>query len=173
MQDISFFENADLMVLGSIIAVVALGVVLVIIIFTVKFKSQHEVIDQLKHTLEDKIEKANLLDESLSEVRILNASQLQELSQQEEKRAKLHEEIDTLTAELKKANDKIEELNSKIVSLEIDKSELGANVKNAKERVVELEEALAHATKRNEFWVEQMTEVRTKYEALKLKMRKG
>ncbi|NKQ40403.1 MAG: hypothetical protein HF962_02405 [Sulfurovum sp.] len=171
MGEISFFENINMMVLSGIVVVVLLAFLLVVVVFTVKFRSQHEKIVQLKEMLEDKIGKTILVEESLSEVRILNASQLQELSQQDDIKCRLQKEIDTLTEQLQKANDKIEKSSSTIISLEKDKSELGANVQNTKEILLKAEEALEHTTKRNEFWVEQMTEVRTKYEALKLKVK--
>jgi len=161
MKGIAFLENIDMMVLSSIIAVVILAFMLVVIIFAVKFKTQHEQNRQLKEHIEEKTERIALLEESLNEVRILNASLQQELGQQEALRAKLQEEIDALTAKLQSADDKTEK----------DKSELGATLVHTKENLLKLEEALAQATKRNEFWVEQMTEVRTKYDALKLKIK--
>ena len=171
MKGIAFLENIDMMVLSSIIAVVILAFMLVVIIFAVKFKTQHEQNRQLKEHIEEKTERIALLEESLNEVRILNASLQQELGQQEALRAKLQEEIDALTAKLQSADDKTEGLAKQILSLEKDKSELGATLTHTKENLLKLEEALAQATKRNEFWVEQMTEVRTKYDALKLKMK--
>jgi chromosome segregation ATPase len=171
MKGIAFLENIDMMVLSSIIAVVILAFMLVVIIFAVKFKTQHEQNRQLKEHIEEKTERIALLEESLNKVRILNASLQQELGQQEELRAKLQEEIDALTMKLQSADDKTEELAKQILSLEKDKSELGATLTHTKESLLKLEEALAQATKRNEFWVEQMTEVRTKYDALKLKMK--
>ena len=171
MQMTGFLDNINMMALASIVTVVLLAFILVVIIFSVKLRAWHERNRELKAVIETQAEKIALLEESLNEVRVLNASQLQELGQQEEIKSKLKEESAKLEEELAKTQKKIETLQSEIMALEKNKSELGANFANARETVEKLEEALAHATKRNEFWVEQMAEVRTKYEALKLKVR--
>jgi chromosome segregation ATPase len=171
MKGVDFLENVDMMVLASIIVVVILAFVLVVIVFTIKFKTHYERIKQLQENLDSKSEKSLLLEESLSEARILNATHQQELNQQDGLKAKLQGEIDALTLKLQTAEEKIENLNSNIVMLEKSKSELGASLQHTKESVLKLEDTLEQASKRNEFWVEQMTEVRTKYEALKLKIK--
>ncbi len=171
MGGIAFFDNINMLVLASIVAAVLLAFVLVVMVFSVRLRSWQERNRELKETIEVQAEKIALLDESLNEVRVLNASQLQELGQQEEIKEKLKEEITKLEAQLKEAQERIEKSRKEIMALEKNKSELGANFANARETIVKLEEALTHATKRNEFWVEQMAEVRTKYEALKLKVR--
>ena len=171
MSGIAFFDNINMLVLASIVAAVLLAFILVVMVFSVRLRSWQERNRELKAIIEEQTEKIALLDESLSDVRVLNASQLQELGQQEEIKEKLKEEISKLEAQLKEAQEKIEKSHNEIMALEKNKSELGANFANAKETTEKLEEALAHATKRNEFWVEQMAEVRTKYEALKLKVR--
>ena len=171
MGGIAFLDNINMLVLASIVAVVLLAFVLVVIVFSVRLRSWQERNRELKVTIEEQAEKMALLDESLSEVRVLNASQLQELGQQEGIKETLKEEITKLENQLKEAQERIEKYSTEVMALEKSKSELGANFANAKERAEKLEEALAHATKRNEFWVEQMAEVRTKYDALKLKVR--
>jgi chromosome segregation ATPase len=143
----------------------------VVVVFTVKLKSQQEKSRSFKEDRDEKHERITLLEESLSDVRILNASLEQELGQQEGIRSALQAEIDTLMAKLQASDAKIEALNTEIVALEKNKSELGASVQYTKESLAKLEDALEQATKRNEFWVEQMTEIRTKYEALKLKLK--
>ncbi len=173
MGGIAFLDNINMMVLASIVIVVLLAFILVVVVFTVKLKSQQEKSRSFKEERDEKHEKITLLEESLSDVRILNASLEQELSQQEGIKSKLQAEIDALTAKLQISDDKIEALNTQIITLEKNKSELGASVQYTKESLVKLEDALEQATKRNEFWVEQMTEVRTKYEALRLKMDRG
>jgi len=171
MGGIAFFDNINMLVLASIVAAVLLAFVLVVMVFSVRLRSWQERNRELKETIETQAEKIALLDESLNEVRVLNASQLQELGQQEEIKEKLKEEISKLESQLKEAQERIEKSLKEIMALEKNKSELGANFANARETIEKLEEALTHATKRNEFWVEQMAEVRTKYEALKLKVR--
>jgi len=171
MGGIAFLDNINMLVLASIVAVVLLAFVLVVIVFSVRLRSWQERNRELKATIEEQTEKIALLDESLNEVRVLNASQLQELGQQEEIKEKLKEEITKLENQLKEAQERIEKYSTEVMALEKSKSELGANFANAKEMAEKLEEALVHASKRNEFWVEQMAEVRTKYDALKLKVR--
>jgi len=171
MGGIAFLDNINMLALASIVAVVLLAFILVVIVFSVRLRSWQERNRELKATIEEQAEKIALLDESLNEVRVLNASQLQELGQQEEIKEKLKEEITKLENQLKEAQERIEKYSTEVMALEKSKSELGANFANAKEMAEKLEEALAHASKRNEFWVEQMAEVRTKYDALKLKVR--
>ena len=171
MEGIAFLDNINMMAFASIVAVVVLAFILVVIISSVKLRGSHERNSELKAIIETQAEEIKLLEESLNDVRVVNASQLQELGQQEEIKRTLKEEISRLEEVLGKAKEKIEALQAEIMALEKNKSELGANFANAKETAEKLEEALAHATKRNEFWVEQMAEVRTKYEALKLKVR--
>ncbi|HIP60983.1 MAG TPA: hypothetical protein EYG98_00315 [Sulfurovum sp.] len=115
--------------------------------------------------------KVSLLEESLNEVRILNSSQLQELGQQSTIKEQYQSEIEKLSKELEVSNEKIEKGNKQILMIEKDKSELGANMNNAKESLAKSEEALLVASKRNEFWVEQMAEMRVKYDALRLKLK--
>ncbi len=171
MEGIAFLDNINMMALASIIAAVLLAFILVVIIFSVRLRGSHERNSELKAIIEKQAEEIKLLEEGLNDVRVVNASQQQELGQQEEIKRTLKEEISRLEEACGKAKEKIEALQAEIMALEKNKSELGANFSNAKEMVEKLEEALAHATKRNEFWVEQMAEVRTKYEALKLKVR--
>ncbi len=171
VENIAMFDNINMLVLAGIIAAVLLAFVLVVMIFAVRLRSWQEKNKELKNTIEVQSEKIALLDESLGEVRILNASQLQELGQQEEIKDAFKEEISKLENQLKEVQEEIEASRKEAMSLEKSNSELSANFANAKEAVEKLEEKLEQANKRNEFWVEQMTEVRTKYEALKLKVR--
>lgn len=171
MKGIEFLDNINMLVLASIVAVVLLSFVLVVIVFSVRLRSWQERNRELKVIIEEQSEKIALLDESLGDVRMLNAAQLQELGQQEGIKEKLKGEINKFENQLKEAHERIKKYSTEVMTLEKSKSELGANFANAKERSEKLEEALAHATKRNEFWVEQMTEIRTKYDALKLKAR--
>ena len=171
MGGIVFLENINMMVLSSIVIVVFLAFMLVVVVFTVKFKSQQENNRSLRKKLDEKLEKLVLLEDSLSKIQTINTSQMQKLKQQKEIKIKLEKEIDLLYKKLKNITEKTETLNIKIASLEKEKSELGATLHHTKEELKKLEEALEHANKRNEFWVEQMTEVRTKYEALKLKVK--
>ncbi len=171
MQGLGILDDISLMVLASIVISVILAFILVVVIFTMKFKSHQDKNSQLIDRLAEKIEKVSLLEESLNEVRILNSTQLLELKQQGEIKEKFQSEIKKLSKELELANTKIEKSYQEILSLEKDKSELGANIANAKESLEKSEESLLIASKRNEFWVEQMAEIRVKYDALRLKLK--
>ena len=171
MESLSLLDDISLMVLASIVISIVLAFVLVVVIFSVKFKSHQEKNIQLRERLEEKIVKISLLEESLNEMRILNSSQLQELEQQSTIKEQYQSEVEKLSKELEVANDKIEKANEQILMIEKEKSELGANISNAKENLEKLEEALAISSKRNEFWVEQMAEMRAKYDALRLKLK--
>ena len=171
MQGVAFLENIDMLVLAGIVSAVALAFVLVVIIFTVKFRAQQEHIANLSEALGEKEERACLMEESLNEVRILNSTQLKELGKDAQKRETLNEEIQRLTMAAEKSQNRIEILQKEIAKLKKSNSVQQVQIEEKEKEIFTLEEEVRNTTRRNEFWVEQMTEVRTKYDALKLKVK--
>ncbi|WP_292663163.1 hypothetical protein [Nitratifractor sp.] len=164
--------NVDAMVFGAIVASVILAFVLVVVIFSVRYKSQHEKIDDLKFRLAEKKEKIGLLEESLREVQILNASQLQEIQQYQNLEERFKKEQEKIEEQLKAAKERIDAQMEKISALEGSRRELEAKLENALENLAKAEEEVEKALQRNEFWVQQLSELRTKHEAVKMRLRK-
>lgn len=164
--------NVDAMVFGAIVASVILAFILVVVIFSVRYKSQQEKIDDLKYRLAEKKEKIGLLEESLREVQILNASQLQEIQQYQNLEERFKKEQEKIEEQLKAAKERIEAQMEKISALEGSRRELEAKLGNALENLAKAEEEVEKAVQRNEFWVQQLSELRTKHEAVKMRLRK-
>ncbi len=164
--------NVDAMVFGAIVASVILAFVLVVVIFSVRYKSQQEKIEDLKFRLGEKKERIALLEESLREVQILNASQLQEIQQYQDLEERFAKEQEKIETQLKAAKERIEAQMEKISSLEGTRRELEAKLENAQENLAKAEEEVDKALQRNEFWVQQLSELRTKHEAVKMRLRK-
>ncbi len=172
LQQILEQFNIDAMVFGAIVASIVLAFILVVVIFSVRYKSLLEKIDDLKLRLGEKKEKIGLLEESLREVQILNASQLQEIQQYQDLEERFKKEQEKIEEELHQAKERIEAQMEKISSLEGNRRELEAKLENALENLGKAEEEIENVRKRNEFWVEQLSELRTKHEALKLRLRR-
>ena len=172
LQQILEQFNIDAMVFGAIVASIVLAFILVVVIFSVRYKSLLEKIDDLKLRLGEKKEKIGLLEESLREVQILNASQLQEIQQYQDLEERFKKEQEKIEEELHQAKERIEAQMAKISSLEGNRRELAAKLENALENLGKAEEEIENVRKRNEFWVEQLSELRTKHEALKLRLRR-
>jgi len=164
--------NVDAMVFGAIVASIILAFILVVVIFSVRYKGQQERIDELRSRLAEKKEKISLLEESLREVQILNAAQLQEIQQYQDLEERFRKEQEKIEEQLKSAKERIEAQVEKISSLEGNRRELEAKLGNALENLGKAEEEIEKVRKRNEFWVEQLSELRTKHEAIKLRLRR-
>ena len=164
--------NIDAMVFGAIAASIVLAFILVVVIFSVRYKSLLEKIDDLKYRLGEKKEKISLLEESLREVQILNASQVQEIQQYQNLEERFRKEQEKIEEQLRQAKERIEAQMEKISSLEGSRRELEAKLENALGNLGKAEEEIENVRKRNEFWVEQLSELRTKHEALKLRLRR-
>ena len=164
--------HLDAMVFGAIVASVVLAFILVVVIFSVHHKGQLEKIGELQERLKEKKEKIALLEESLREVQILNASQLNEIQQYQDLEERYRKEQEKIEQQLKQAKEHIEAQREKIASLEGGTQALEAKLANALENLGKAEEEIEKVRKRNEFWVEQLSELRTKHEAVKLRLRK-
>lgn len=171
MTTIVPFDTINALVLSAVVASVILAFILLVVLFSMRLKGCQEKNTRLKNALDKEREKASLFEESLAEVRIQNASQAEELGQQDEIKEALRKEIGRLEKNLEEAEKKSTQLQKKSVVLEKREAELSKRISDEREHIAQLNEALGQATRRNEFWVEQMTEVRIKYEALKLKVK--
>lgn len=172
-MNVSWLEtlgHVDTMVLGGIVGSVILTFVLVVVIFSIQIKMQHDRIGHLQAEIagrdrlieaEQKLQRQMRRDASDAQ-RITEHYQQQEETLMKEligSRKKLEAERkknDELRLEVKHASEARQELLQTIETLKREKEEAEAEVHAAR--------------KRNEFWIAQISELRTKYEALKYKL---
>jgi len=164
--------NVDAMVFGAIVASAVLAFLLVVVIFSVRFRGQQEKVGELMKRLEEREEKLRLTEESLREVQILNASQRQEISHYQDLENRYQAEKNRVEEQLALSRERIEALREKIADLEGKKRELESTLQSTRESVAHLQEEIETVRKRNEFWVEQLSELRTKHEAIKSRLRR-
>jgi len=155
----------------SILLVVALVVVLVIIVFTVKYKSYQDKNSNLVEFLGECKKKSTMLSTKLDEQVKINSEQAQEIAGIDAMKNQFQKELERLHDKIVSLESRNEVSSARILELEKVRSDLEANITNARGNEGKAEKALADALKRNEFWVEQMSELRVKYEALQLKLR--
>jgi len=172
MEKIFAQFNIDAMVFGAIVASAILAFILVVVIFSVRYKSLYEKIADLQERLKEREEKIALLEESMREVQILNATQLQEIQQYQTLEERYKAEQSKIEEQLALAKERIDAQREKIADLEAKKAELEANLHNARENLAKANEEIENVRKRNEFWVEHLSELRTKHEAVKSKLRR-
>ena len=81
-------------------------------------------------------------------------------------------EKEEIERRLTEAHTTIDTLTEKIKELERLKSELEFAYASAKDDLQMAIEEVEKAQKRNEFWVEQLSELRTKYDALRMRVKR-
>jgi len=166
-------SGLDKMVLGSIVGSVILAFLLLIVVFSVKIKSQQDRIALLRSGLAERSEELQTFEAMLSTTQRKESDaqtlleHYQEVEEAQEKREQ------ALREKLKKAHDSAQELQRAITKLQEEKEALAQAFAKLEHEHRASREEVAAVLKRNEFWVEQLSELRTKHEALKLKLRKG
>ena len=168
---LELLSNIDKMVLGSIVGSVVLAFVLVVIIFSVKIKSQHDRITLLQKELD---EAHGAIDEQAIhlrelERRVSDGTTIVEHYQGIE--AHLTEEMLAIQDERDQALKRIESLHDKAAHLQQEKTTSRTQQADAQAKLLKAQEEVEAVLKRNEFWVEQLSELRTKHDALKHKLR--
>ena len=163
------FSNVNTMVLVGIVGSVVLAFVLVVVIFSIKIKTLQDHIVHLQVEVAERDRRVKMEQERQKKARrdVSDAQTVMEHYQQQEE-AFLKELIgirqeleaaqmlgDKLRLEVKQASEEKEVLVKTIETLRTDKEH------------AQIEAEAAH--KRNEFWIAQMSELRTKHEALKHK----
>lgn len=161
--------NIDALVVGAISTSVILSFILLVIIFAMRYKSQNERVADLKRLIREKDENTNLLMENIKRLQTVDSEREAKLI----RCAKLEEhcsaEKRALMDKLAQSDNKISVLEKKISELTIINERLEKNFHKAKENMEKALEEVEKSQKRNEFWVEQLSELRTKYEALKVR----
>lgn len=171
MEALEIFSNVNMLVVYSILLVVALVAVLVIIVFTVKYKSYQDKNSNLVEFLHECKTKSSILSDRLDSQLELNSKQAQEIAGIDAMKNQFQKELERLHDKIVSLESRNEEASARILELEKVRSDLEANIINARDNESKSELALVDALKRNEFWVDQMSELRVKYEALQLKLR--
>jgi len=161
--------DIDAIVIGAIGTSIILSFILLVIIFAMRYKSQNDRVHDLKRLIREKDEKTRLLMENLKrlqesdtarEEQLIRCARLEEICKDEKK-----ELVDSLEF----AKSKINKLEAKLSELIQTNETLEKNYIQAKEAMDRAVEEAQKAQKRNEFWVEQLSELRAKYDALKIK----
>jgi len=161
--------DIDAIVIGAIGTSIILSFILLVIIFAMRYKSQNDRVHDLKRLIREKDEKTRLLMENLKrlqesdtarEEQLIRCARLEEICKDEKKE---------LINQLEFANSKITKLEERVSELTHINQKLERNYLKAKESMDKAMEEVQKAQKRNEFWVEQLSELRAKYDALKVK----
>jgi len=161
--------DIDAIVIGAIGTSIILSFILLVIIFAMRYKSQNDRVHDLKRLIREKDEKTRLLMENLKrlqetdtarEEQLIRCARLEEICKDEKRE---------LVDKLEFANSKIAKLEERVSELTHINQKLERNYLKAKESMDKAMEEVQKAQKRNEFWVEQLSELRAKYDALKVK----
>jgi len=160
-----------MLLIYSILLVVALAVILVIIVFTVKYKSFQDKNNHLANRLQESISNYNQLSDKFDQQSDTNLKQAKEIASIDAMKMQFQQELERLHGKILSLEQDNQTANNRILELEKIRSELEAHIKNANTNESKAQQALDDAQKRNEFWVDQMQELRVKYEALQLKLR--
>jgi chromosome segregation ATPase len=167
---LEMLSNVDKMVLGSIVGSVLLAFILLVVIFSLEIKSQHDRIRALHEMLDARSQEVNDHQERLSEFErhASDAQTIMEHYQGTEKR--LTKATEAIRTELEKAVTTAREYREEIEQLQGDKEAIAQKLETTQEELVVARKEIETVLKRNEFWVEQLSEVRTKHDALKQKL---
>ena len=162
-----------MLLIYSILLVVALAIVLVIIVFTVRYKSFQDKNNHLANSLQESISSYNQLSDKFDQQSDTNLKQAKEIASIDAMKMQFQQELERLHSKIVSLEQENQTANNRILELEKVRSELEAHMKNANANESKAQQALDDALKRNEFWVDQMQELRVKYEALQFKMRQS
>jgi chromosome segregation ATPase len=164
--------DTDAIVLGAIVSSIILSFILLVIVFAMRYKAQNERVLDLEKLLKEKEKRNQLLGENIEKLKARDAAmqkRLEECAGVEKRFAREKEEIERRLVE---AHTTIDTLNEKIKELERLKSELEFAYASAKDDLQMAIEEVEKAQKRSEFWVEQLSELRTKYDALRMRVKR-
>jgi len=169
---LNVLSGLDKMVLGSIVGSVILAFLLLIVVFSVKIKSQQDRIAALREALETCTQEIQEQKDALAE-HTRKAADTQTVMEHYQQQDEQHQKTEaSLRKELEKAHQVAKELRQTLTHAQEEKHTLAQATEKAQHELIASREEVEAVLKRNEFWVEQLSELRTKHEALKLKLRK-
>ncbi len=161
--------NVDALVVGAISTSVILSFILLVIIFAMRYKSQNDRVADLKRLIREKDENTKLLMDNIKRLQTVDSEREEKLIRCARLEEHCNNEKRELTDKLTLANNKISALQDRVSELTVINERLEKNYYKAKENMEKALEEVEKSQKRNEFWVEQLSELRTKYEALKVR----
>ena len=164
--------NLNDVVVITIISSVVLAFILVVIIFSIRYKIQSDRIIDLKRVIKAKDEKISSLENSLSEIKKINSTQKEYISNFKNIENGYIKECNRLESELKVARSEILSLNKTIDDLRDIKKSLENILFQTENDLNKTREEVEKAEKRKDFWVEQCSELGKKCDALKLQLKK-
>ncbi len=165
-------SGLDKMVLGSIVGSVILAFFLLIAVFSVKIKSQQDRIGALRKAFENCTQETQKYKETIAD-HLRRDTDTQRVMEQYRQEADQHRETEaSLRRELKKVHHTVKELRQAAALFEEVKQKLVRETEKTRQELLASREEVQAVLRRNEFWVEQLSELRTKHEALKLKLKK-
>jgi chromosome segregation ATPase len=159
----------DKMVVGSIVGSIVLAFLLLVAVFSLKIRAEQNRIARLREAFEERVRRVQDLEAEAVRIQEALAHAEAEAAEAERKRAATLEELATLEHKLATSGETIEALRKVATRHQNEKGELIEALRAAEEAIAQARSENEALLKRNEFWVEQLSELRTKYEALKRK----
>jgi chromosome segregation ATPase len=168
---LDLLSNIDKMVLGSIVGSIVLAFLLVVMIFSLKIKWQHDRIVALNEALDDRRREVADQKESIAELELQASDAQTIMAHYQESEKRLEDATTAIRDKLEYSRTTIHDLRSEVERLKQEKLEWNTAAEEARADLLKAREEIETVLKRNEFWVEQLSELRTQHEALKRKLR--
>lgn len=167
---LELLSNVDTMVLGGIVSSVVLAFVLVVVIFSIKIKMQHDHIEHLQVEVAKRDRQIQTEQELQKKAHrdVSDAQTVMEHYQQQEET--LLKELIGIRQQLETAQMRRNKLRLEAGRLSEEKQVLVKTIETLRTDMEHAQTEVDAARKRNEFWIAQIAELRTKHEALKLKL---
>ncbi len=163
-------SSVDTMVVGSIVGSVILAFVLVVAVFSLKIKALQDHLEEMKETIAERDHRIQSDQEKLT-IAHREASDSQTIMEHFQRQEKLLiKETMVLRKELKEAQEEAKRLRLETTRLSEEKHALEKTIETFRDDLNQADSEVEAARKRNEFWIAQIAELRTKHEALKHKL---
>ena len=163
---LDLLSNVDKMVMGSIVGSVVLAFVLLVVIFSLKIRAQQKTIVRLRKALREKILHIHTLQEQTAEQVAAHARVQKALEAAEEEQTTTVRQLEEARQHIREHKETIAVLNRQRSGLEEQVRRLHEELRSLREQLAQAERDKEAVVRRNEFWVEQIAQLRNKYEAL-------
>jgi len=168
---VDLLSNVDTMILGGIVGSAVLAFVLVVIIFSLRIKVLHDQNRHVHQLLEEQQRDAQRLQEAL-DAKVEHITETEAAMEGFQRRQEaLEKAITALRDQNKAVRASVEASQEQMHALTAEKKRLEDLLEAVEGERDEAREEKEAILKRNEFWVTQLSELRTKHDALKLKLR--
>jgi len=172
MQEFLRVYNIDAMVLGAVSAAIVLAFILLVIIFSLRCRILEKKMAKLKEEAEKRTVRVKFLEKSLDEMQILNSERQQKFAEYVNLRKRCKSSEEKMKKELEAAREKIVQLQDETAAALEAKRESEKKMQEFSGKLDKAIEEIGALQKRNEFWVDEISQLRIKYDALKLRIRK-